>query len=131
MAARLLDTNIVSYLMRGHTLGERYRGHLQGHTLAISFMTVAELYEGAFRARWGKRRRAALEAALRGYVVVPSSTELCVRWGQVRSERRTQPISCEDAWIAASALMYGCPLVTHNSVDFRGIAGLTILSEPA
>src|SRR5262245_42187075 len=112
MATRALDTNIVSYLMKGHTLAERYRPHLEGHTLVVSFMTVAELFEGAYRARWGSRRRAALEAALHTYLVVPSSPELCRRWGQVRYERRRQPISCEDAWIAATALVHGCPLVT-------------------
>ncbi|HTK76266.1 MAG TPA: PIN domain-containing protein [Gemmataceae bacterium] len=53
MATRLLDTNIVSYLLKGHSLATRYRPHLVGHVLAVSFMTVAELYEGAVRAGWG------------------------------------------------------------------------------
>ncbi len=129
MATRVLDTNIVSYLLKGHTLAEVYRPHLEGHVLAISFMTVAELFEGAIRARWGKRKRAALESALRSYLVIPASPELCQRWGEVRSERRRQPISSEDAWIAATALLHGSPLVTHNAGDFEGIAGLTIISE--
>ncbi|MGH9782874.1 MAG: PIN domain-containing protein, partial [Terriglobia bacterium] len=50
MSTFILDTNIVSYLMRNHSLAQKYRRHLEGHTLAISFMTVGELYEGAFRA---------------------------------------------------------------------------------
>jgi tRNA(fMet)-specific endonuclease VapC len=129
VATRLLDTNIVSYLLKGHTLAEVYRPHLEGHGLAISFMTVAELFEGAFRARWGKRRQTALEAALHSYLVIPASPELCQQWGRVRSERRQQPISGEDAWIAATALVHDCPLVTHNAADFQGIAGLTVLSE--
>ena len=127
MATRILDTNIVSYLLKGHTLTEVYRPHLEGHVLAISFMTMAELFEGAFRARWGKRRRDALQTALREYLVVPSSPELCQRWGQVRSERRQQPISSEDAWIAATALVHDCALGTHNAADFQGIAGLMVL----
>lgn len=129
MATRILDTNIVSYLLKGHTLAEVYRPHLEGHVLAISFMTVAELFEGAFRARWGKRKREALEAALHNYLVIPATPELCQRWGQVRSERRTQPISCEDAWIAATVLVHDCPLVTHNAADFHGIIGLIVISE--
>jgi predicted nucleic acid-binding protein len=47
----------------------------------------------------------------------------------VRCERRQQPISGEDAWIAATALTHGCPLVTHNAADFQGIAGLIVISE--
>ncbi len=128
MATRLLDTNIVSYLMKGHTLADAYRSFLEGHALAISFMTVAELYEGAFRARWGRRRKDALEVALHSYRVIPASPEVCRRWGEVRSERRRQPISPEDAWVAATALVHGCPLVTHNAADFQDIAGLTVLS---
>jgi tRNA(fMet)-specific endonuclease VapC len=128
VATRILDTNIVSYLLKGHTLAEAYRPYLEGHVLAISFMTMAELFEGAFRARWGKRRKDALQTALRDYLVVPSSPELCQRWGQVRSERRRQPISSEDARIAATALVHDSPLVTHNAVDFRGISRLTVLT---
>ncbi len=129
MATRVLDTNIVSYLLKNHTLAAAYRPHLEGHTLAVSFMTVAELFEGASRARWGKRRRAVLESALHSYLVIPSSPELCRRWGEVRYERRRQPISGEDAWIAATALVLGCPLITHNAADFQGVAGLTVISE--
>lgn len=131
MAFRVLDTNIVSYLMKGHPLAEQYRPHLDGHTLAISFVTVAELYEGAFRARWGKRKWAVLEAAIRRYVVVPSSRELCLGWGRLRYERRNQPIASNDAWIAATALVHHVPLVTHDRSDFAGIEGLTVISAPA
>src|SRR5262245_4374314 len=63
MALRLLDTNIVSYLFNGHSLAARYRPHLLGFTPAVCFMTVAELYEGAERARWAARRPAGILAA--------------------------------------------------------------------
>ena len=53
----LLDTNIVSYLMRTDPLALLYRPHLANHALAISFMTLAELYEGASRGDWGADRR--------------------------------------------------------------------------
>lgn len=129
MATRLLDTNIVSYLFKGHQLATAYRPHLAGHTLAICFMTEAELYEGAYRARWGVRRLARLEALLANFLYLPSSADLSRRWGQVRMERRAQPIGTADAWIAAAALVHGCDLVTHNARDFRGIAGLNVITE--
>ena len=56
----LLDTNIVSYLVRNDPLARLYRPHLANHALAISFMTLAELYEGAFRANWGSSKRRVL-----------------------------------------------------------------------
>jgi len=64
VATRLLDTNIVSYLLKGHTLVARYQPHLVGHIPAVSFMTVAELYDGAMLAGWGARRWASLSAVL-------------------------------------------------------------------
>jgi predicted nucleic acid-binding protein len=130
VAVRLLDTNIVSFLLKGHSLAARYQPHLTGHTLAVSFMTVAELLAGAVAAGWGARRMAALTTTINGLLVLHSNAAVCQRWAEVRVARRTQPISVADAWIAATALAHGIELVTHNPTDFAGIPGLTIISEP-
>ncbi|MDY0063231.1 MAG: type II toxin-antitoxin system VapC family toxin [Myxococcota bacterium] len=128
MSLLLLDTNVVSYLLKAHPLAERYLPLIDGHTLAISFMTVGEMYEGAFRAGWSERRLALLDACLSAYHVVPGSTALCRTWAKVRADRRAHPIAVDDAWIAACALFLGCPLVTHNVGDFRDIDGLELIS---
>ena len=127
MSTLVLDTNIVSYLMRGHRLAGLYRPHLEGHTLAISFMTVGELYEGAYRGGWGRRRLSRLRETIGTYVVIPFSIEVCLEWGAIRCERRTRTIAVDDAWIAATARTYGFPLVTHNPGDFSNIEGLDVL----
>ena len=129
MEALVLDTNIVSYLMKGHSFAEPYRKHLEGHTLAISFMTVGELYEGAYRQRWGKPKMAALAAQVRNYLVIPYSRRTCELWGRIRAERKRQPVSVDDAWIAATALSHDRPLVTHNPEHFAGITGLKLITE--
>ena len=129
MSTLVLDTNVVSYIMKRDPLSERYRPHLEGHTLAISFMTVGELYEGAYRAAWGDRKMAVLAATLRSYVVIPFSSEMSRQWGAIRTERRQQPIAVDDAWIAATARAHGCPLVTHNPNDFHGISGIDVITE--
>ena len=41
-----------------------------------------------------------------------------------------RPIQTADAWIAATALAHGLPLVTHNGADYAGVAGLKLISEP-
>ena len=128
MSTLLLDTNIVSYQMRGHTLADAYRPLLAGNVLAISFMTVAELYEGARRAAWGARRIGSLESAIRAYVIIPFTVDTCRHWADVRVSRRSQPIASDDAWIAATALAHDLPLVRHNPNDFAGIAHLRILT---
>jgi tRNA(fMet)-specific endonuclease VapC len=43
----IVDTDVVSFLFKGDTRAQAYREHLRGKTLAISFMTVAELYQWA------------------------------------------------------------------------------------
>ena len=123
----MLDTNIVSYMMRGHRLAGLYRPHLEGHTLAISFMTVGELYEGAYRGAWGRAKLIKLWETIRTYVVLPFSIDVCREWGAIRCERRTRTISVDDAWIAATARTHRLPLVTHNPEDFRDIDGLDVL----
>jgi len=131
MPTLLLDTNLVSYRMKHHTLATLYEPHLQGHELAISFMTVAELLEGAFRAAWDSTKLGWLEEALTDYRIIHSSPEICRRWGEIRALRFQQPISVPDAWIAATALANHWPLVTHNCADFHSIPSLHIITEPA
>ena len=129
MTFRLLDTNIVSYLVKRHTLATVYAQHLAGYNLAVSFQTVAELLHGADAAGWGPAKRADLEATLATMTVIDSDRPLCERWAAVRTARRAQPIGVADAWIAATALEYRLELVTHNPSDFVGIPGLTVVTE--
>ncbi len=137
MSALLLDTNVVSFLMKGKTrasgiedpLAVRYRPHLIGHTLTISFMTVAEFYEGAFLDNWLPAKMLKLEQILKDYVVLPFSPTICRTWGEVRAERKTRTIPVADAWIAATAIAHGLTLVTHNPRDFSGIQALKIITE--
>ena len=129
MNVLVLDTNIVSFLMRGYRLAELYRPHLAGRTLAISFMTVGELYEGAYRDGWGKERLTKLGELVKAYVVIPFSLEICRQWGAIRCERRARTIAVDDAWIAATARAHDSPLVTHNPRDFQDIEGLEVIAE--
>ncbi len=128
----LLDTNIVSYLMRGNREAKAYSRHVENRLLAISFITVGELYFGAEQAKWGDTKRRALEATLRQFVVVPYDKETAACYGRLVAERQRggRPISLNDAWIAACAVRFGIPLVTHNARDFSGISDLQVITEP-
>lgn len=53
----LLDTNVVSFILKGDTRASDYERHLKGRQLAISFMTVAELYQWAAVRKWDERRQ--------------------------------------------------------------------------
>jgi tRNA(fMet)-specific endonuclease VapC len=129
VAVRVVDTNVFSFVLRGRPLAQKYIPHLSGHSLAVSFMTVAELYEWGILRGWSPARWAALQSMLSGYVVLPADDNTCRRWAIVRDNRRGQPIAVDDAWIGAAALTQNAELVTHNPSDFQGIAGLTVISE--
>lgn len=126
----LLDTNIVSFLLKGDSRARSYAPHLRGQILAISFMTVAELFQWAFVHDWGARRMSQLEASLQNYTVLPFDIALCRLWGEVRANCRAvgRPISPQDAWIAATALQHRMPLVTHNPADFEAIEELELIT---
>lgn len=130
MTLVLLDTNIVSYLFKGDTRATAYAPFLQGHRLAISFMTVTELFEWATTRKWGQTRLTKLEQTLATYVIVPVDVELCRQWGVIRAQQQIsgRTIAPQDAWIAATALRHGLPLVTHNPSDFRSIENLDVRS---
>lgn len=125
----LLDTDIFSFLFKKDDRLQPYASHLKGKKLAISFMTVAELFQWASIRNWGIRRINQLEKSFDNYLIFPCDIELCRGWGEVRSMCRTvgHPISPQDAWIAATALRYELPLATHNISDFEKVKGLNLI----
>lgn len=131
MAVRIVDTDVWSYLYKGRDEAKLYEPHLFGNVLVISFQTQAELLRGALAANWGVQRRQHLESRLKKYMVEPSSYGLSLRWAEaMNSARRNgRPIASADAWVAATALHLGVPLITHNRNDFVGVDRLTIISE--
>lgn len=130
-AAVVVDTDVISFLLKDDTRAQLYRQHLQDKTLVLSFMTVAELYQWAYQRNWGEKRLAWLEDRLHSFVIAPYDNELCRRWAILCVERQRlgKPISAQDAWIAATAVRHEVPLVTHNQFDFADITGLTIISQ--
>src|ERR1044071_8567301 len=131
MAVRVVDTDVWSYIYKKTDEAKLYEPHLFGNILVISFQTRAELLRGAISANWGARRRQHLKSRLQRYAVEHSSDALCLRWAEaIDSARRNgRPIATADAWVAATALYLGVPLITHNKNDFIGVDGLTVISE--
>lgn len=131
MATVVIDTDVVSYLFKKDTRARLYQRHLASHHWLISFMTVAELDLWALRHHWGTARKLRMENHLRHFAMYPFDRALCLRWAEVTdsARRNGQPIQPADAWIAATALQAGVPLVTNNPTDYAGVSGLTVLSE--
>jgi len=131
MDAVLLDTDVFSYLNKqGDTRGELYRPHVKGKTIALSFITVGELYFWTIKRSWSARKIADLEQRIKAAVIVPYDLDLCKEFGRVKlSLAASRTVPANDLWIAACAIRHSIPLVTHNAKDFAGIPRLIVISE--
>jgi tRNA(fMet)-specific endonuclease VapC len=105
-----------------------YDDHVAGNRTFLSFVTVAELYAWALGKKWGTRRIDALRTELARHVILPYDDSLAREWARVRTIKGL-PVDPMDAWIAAAALRYNLPLVTHIRRHFEAIPTLRLISE--
>lgn len=126
----LIDTDVLSFVFKESPIREQYRPHLDGRALLVSFQSVAEMDRWPLERAWGERRRRQLEAFLSGLTEVGHSRALSRRWAVVMSASRRagKPITGQDAWVAATALEIGVPLVTHNARHFAAVRGLEVIT---
>jgi predicted nucleic acid-binding protein len=138
VAGILLDTNVLSELMRAETSPEvlDWFARQQGASFFICAITRAEILLGIALLPAGKRRDKLAAAAEQMFAedfagrCLPfddaSATEyaICV----AARTRQGHPISTEDAQIASVAIVHGLSLATRNDKDFKGIHGLTVLN---
>jgi tRNA(fMet)-specific endonuclease VapC len=126
----ILDTNIVSYIMRGDTRAAPYRDYLVGKQAGISFQTVAELRRWAIERGWGTARQRALAQQIERFTIYFVDDDVITAWAEITARLRQQgnPITDADAWIAATATILNVPLVTHNRRHFERISALQLIS---
>lgn len=131
MSVVLLDTDIVSYIFKRDSRATSYAPHLLNRELAISMMTVAELFQWAAVRNWGNPRIEQLEQLIYRYTILPVDIELCRHWAEIRAlcSKAGFPISPQDAWVAATARRYKLSLITHNDRDYQYIPDLSVISE--
>jgi tRNA(fMet)-specific endonuclease VapC len=128
-AKALVDTDVVSFIFNNSQLGVPYRQYMRKRTLLISFMTRAEIERGMWLADWGAKKRDDMEGFLTAkFAVIHTNDAICRKWAEIRSIKG-RPLAPADAWIAATAIVYRVPLITHNRKHFEGIAGLKVISE--
>ncbi len=139
----LVDTNIISELMRPHP-DLRVRAWFAAHATDRLFICVITLGEIAFGLRLlpqGRRRRD-LEARFTGFVreafagrVLDYTADAAFHFAVLSARRRVagRPISVSDAQIAGIAQSAGATLATRNTQDFTdcGLALVNPFMAPA
>ena len=97
--------------------------------MAISAVTVGELYEGAHRSDHPTKEMEKAEAFLRPIKIIPLGREEAMEWGLIEARLRKEgnPIEAEDGMIAATVHRHRLTLVTGNGKNFGRIKGLRIV----
>jgi predicted nucleic acid-binding protein len=130
-ARLVVDTDVASFIFKWHPdFAPNYVNIIRGFELVLSFMTLAEMRQGALNANWGQRKHDLLEEYLGDFSVLHSDSHSCSIWAAIRNEsaRKGRPIGTADAWIAATALALPAPLVTNNPNDYRHLDNLQLVS---
>jgi tRNA(fMet)-specific endonuclease VapC len=125
----LLDTNIVSYWMRGHEpVLQRIKAH-SPKDLSLAALTLAEIYCGIEKSPTKKsERRERIEAIRTMLKVHPFDEAAAVKYGAIRAqlEKKGSVISERDVRLASIAAAYGLCVITHNTKEFRRVEKLRV-----
>jgi tRNA(fMet)-specific endonuclease VapC len=96
--------------------------------VAISTVTLAELYAGAYKHSQPDRLVALIVDLSQEVQILDFDSSRAERFGQVRGPllQRGVSVPTTDLMIASAALIHNLTLVTHNTADFHNIPGLRL-----
>lgn len=126
----VLDTNIIIEHLRQPKTKESTLIKLvkkkPKEVLAISIITIQELYEG--KSTKDQAKEQALLATISPLKILPYTYEVAQLAGEIARDLN-RAIELADAAIAATAILSGAQLLTLNKKDFLGIKNLELLEK--
>lgn len=123
----LLDTNVLIHAVRGRPPAVRTRLQRESpDDVAVSSITVAELWYGVEKSATPARRREAWKAVLDPFQMVAFDRDAAEQHGRIRYHLRHRPIGERDLLIAAIALAHDLTLVTHDVGEFSRVPRLRV-----
>ena len=130
MILYLIDTDWVAHYFKGRPDIVARLDSLEDETLAISVITLAELYEGMYGARDPTKRQRDITDFLRWVAVLGLDEETCRLFGKERNRLRQEGNlpGDTDLLIGATALRHNLTMLTNNRRHFERIQGLQIES---
>ena len=126
MLKYLLDTNIAIYVIKRRPIEVMGVFNENAGRMAISSITLSELYHGAEKSAKVAQNLAVVEEFASLLEVMPYSAKASQHYGAIRTalERVGRPIGVNDLHIAAHARSEGLTLVTNNLAEFKRVPGL-------
>jgi tRNA(fMet)-specific endonuclease VapC len=128
----LLDTDWVADYLKGRSPAVALISRLIPDGIAISVITLAEVYEGIYYGSDPVHDERGLRRFLRGVIVLHVDTDVARRYAVIRGSLRQQGllIPQPDILIAATAIHHDLILVTRNLRHYRRIPGLKLHQDP-
>ena len=127
----LIDTDWVINHLKGEKRVVRKLEELASEGMAMSVISLAEIYEGVYYSRDPAKSQQLLKEFLAPDLkVLNVDQEVCKVFGRERGKLRQQNkmISDFDLLIASTCLYYNLTLLTNNRRHFDMVEGLNILS---
>lgn len=124
----LLDTDICVYWLKKDDRVEQNAISVGLENIAISFITLSELYYGAHKSQHIEENLAAIRLLTSKLSMVESNDQICARFGKLKVflEKQGMIIDDADLFIAACALTTDATLVTNNTRHFKRIEELRL-----
>lgn len=128
MLKYLLDTNIVIYVMKRRPVEVLNVFNQNASRMAISAITLAELFHGAEKSAKVSENLLAIEDFCSRLEVLPYGAKASQHYGAICSalEKIGQPIGINDLHIAAHARSEGLIVVTNNVGEFARVPALQV-----
>jgi tRNA(fMet)-specific endonuclease VapC len=128
MLTYLLDTNIVIYVMKRRPVEVLTLFNQNASRMAISSITLAELFHGAEKSAKVSDNLLAIEDFCSRLEVLPYGAKAAQHYGSIRSalEKAGTPIGINDLHIAAHARSEGLVVVTNNTGEFARVPALQL-----
>ena len=127
----LIDTDWAIHYLNAHPAITRRLDELKDEGLALSVVSLAELFEGVYASTDPPRNESQLQGFLRGLEVIGVDVETCQVFGRERGKLRAarKMIGDFDLLIGATALRHQLLLLSNNRRHFEAIEGLQIESR--
>ncbi len=125
----MLDTNICIYIIKNKPLNVRKK--LENYSfgeIAISSITVSELYYGAYKSDKREQNLLSLNNFLSPFNIIEFDMECSLVYGKIRTEleKKGEIIGSIDMLIASCSLAKDFTLITNNLKEFKRIKGLRV-----
>lgn len=126
----LIDTDWVIHYLNGHQAIVARVQDFSTNGIALSVISLAELYEGVFYSRNPRKSEDALHDFLRGVELLGIDEGTTRLFGRERGSLRAagKTVGDFDLLIGATALHHGLTLLTNNRRHFELIEKLQIVS---